>query len=255
MTWMQCKGWKDTEISTYQVMNNGISFKNLESNSQNIFLTGTLIKISVVSGCLIPTDKSYMDTLKKEIRKFLLENNLYSMLTSEEIVTAFRFNAAGVFDERIEHYQNIFNLDYLGKVLSLWQSFKRKVQIKADIEQMRINLFEPMIEPQQSMKEVIDYAKDIWNKTNDFLFIPSKAYDHLKKEGKVNLSASEKKKIKEFARSKIDKISVTYPYNQLLTPLVYSDRHDVLKSIIAKKIAVSEFFTDNERQLPIPKTI
>jgi hypothetical protein len=245
--------WKETEITAYNAIHNGASFEKLEKGKQQIFLIGTLLKISVISGCILPSDKDHLGLLKTEMKKFLLENNSYSLVTSEEILTAFRFNAAGIFDERIEHYQNIFNLDYLGKVLELWQRLKRRVQTKADIEQFRINLFEPMMEPKQPLRDVLEHAKDLWNQTNDFLFIPSVAFDYLAKERNHFLTESRKSEIREIARSRLDNMARTYPYSELLTPLVYSDQFDFLKSRVAKKIAVSEFFQEDERQLPISK--
>lgn len=226
-------------------MNTGIGIKFLSNREQNIFLLGIMIKISVINSCPMPTDKNHKEILINELKKFLMENPSYSTMTIDEILTAFRFNAAGTFDERIEHYQTLFNLDYLGKVLQQWKKFKTKIQAKADLEQMKINLYEPKLEEINSKYEALEYSRKIWDETNDYLFIRSAAYDHLNKTGKLVLSNEIKKEIKALANEKLNGIMSDYRY-RCISELVFinSEFETFLINKISKKIAVSEYFQE-----------
>lgn len=252
MNWLNRAQWNTKEIAAYHSIKNGMPFKDLPDKKQDIFLFGTLAKISVVSGCPLPTQKDQLDILKTEMKKFITENKSFSTMTAEEIVTAFRFNASGSLEERVEHWQKVFNLDYLGKVLSQWCKIRQKITLKADLEQMKMNIYEPELEEISSNSEAFEYAKKIWNTTNDYLFIRSAAYNHLIKTGKLVISNERKKEIKALASEKLNEILNDHRYLEIFKLAFFNSEFETfLIHKISKKIAVAEYF---EKEYAISKS-
>lgn len=227
---------KDSDLSVYSSAHTGISLHEMNEKQLGIAITGTIFKIAVISGCPIP-DGAHRKALEVEIKKFLAENEEFSSLTFEEICTAARFNAAGKFDDKVKHWQNIFNLDYLSEILLRWIPYKKTVGVRIDSELMKKNIFEPPSTPELSDNEAIQYARDMWSKSNDFMFIDSRVYEILTSRGVLLLDIDTKKRILEQARVKVEWITTKY-YD-----LWWHEKYCLMVAqVISKKIAVSEYF-------------
>lgn len=94
----------------------GIAFDDMSEQQFDAALTGIIFNISVICGCQLPVNENHINALEKEFSIFLKDYG-YTNLTSEEILTAFRMNAAGQLQDKIEVYGSVFNLDYAGKVI------------------------------------------------------------------------------------------------------------------------------------------
>jgi len=97
--------------------------------------TGIIFKISVICGCQLPTHDAHINALEAEFLTFLHDFGYYS-LTAEEILVAFRMNAAFKLRERVEVYGAIFNIDYASKVLMLYMEDRHRLDRKLS-EKMR----------------------------------------------------------------------------------------------------------------------
>ena len=84
-------------------------------------VTGIIFKVSVICGCQLPTHDAHINALEAEFLNFI-ENNGYGVMTVEEVLLAFRLNAAFKLKERVEIFGAVFNIDYAGKVLKQYQS-------------------------------------------------------------------------------------------------------------------------------------
>lgn len=79
-------------------------------------VTGIIFKVSVICGCQLPTHDAHINALEAEFLNFIEENG-YGVMTVEEVLLAFRLNAAFKLNDRVEIYGAVFNIDYAGKVL------------------------------------------------------------------------------------------------------------------------------------------
>lgn len=95
----------------------------------NAAATGIIFKVSVICGCQLPTHDAHINALEAEFLIFLHEFGYFN-LTVEEILLAFRLNAAYKLSERVEIYGAIFNIDYAGKVLRLYLSERQTLDSK-----------------------------------------------------------------------------------------------------------------------------
>ena len=216
----------------------GVSFCDMNDKQKSTAINGILFKIAIIAGCPLPTDERHIKTLEIEILKFMSENEPFANVTFEEVLTAFRFNAAGKFDEKVKHYQNMFNLDYLGEVLSKWVVLKRNIKDKAEKELLRKNLFDVTELLAVSKDQQIQNSKFEWERTKDFMFIKANVYDILKAMGKLEIDQENKKRINVMARVKMDLI-----YKACTELQWYNfDQHKIFIGIISKKISVSEYF-------------
>jgi len=109
-----------TEIEILNARETGNSFCDLSKEDFEISITGILLAISVICGCQLPTNPMHIELLEKEFGIFLNDNG-YSGLTYEEILTAFRMNANFKLGEKVESYGAIFNINYAAQVLRLYR--------------------------------------------------------------------------------------------------------------------------------------
>ena len=229
--------WTSKEIIIYKSQKSGLPFQSMSSKQQDVFVSGIMYKIAVISGCQLPADQRHLETLESEMNKFLSQTNSFAGMTFEEILMAFRFNAACQLDEKVEHYNNIFNLDYLGKVLSKWAKYSNGVKRKARHEMLVKNLLEPVVDPVKlSDAAVVKNAEKIWKETRDILFIPFRAFDILWKKGVMNFSEEEEETIHKEAREKEHELYSTEPDSYYLMP------EKKLRVRLAKKISIAKYF-------------
>lgn len=242
---MRLPNWNTNEIVIYKANTTGLAIQQLNSKQKNIALIGLIAQISIITGCPIPSDDRHLKILESEVDKFLVDNKEFSDLTVESILAAFRYNSAGKFDEKINHYQSLFNLDYLGAVLQKWIPLKRKIEAKAAKELVIKNLLETECNNELADLDIVQQSQNEWNRTGDYMFIESRAYNILCDQGKIQLSKDQKNNTLSQARAKIDVIcrqhSGMFQFNGI--PQV--------ESIVSKKIAIAEYFNGG----PINHTI
>ncbi|MEP6947711.1 MAG: hypothetical protein ABI863_00490 [Ginsengibacter sp.] len=238
------KNWSSNEIAVYESKHAGLPFGKLSRQQLKIAVTGIALNISVITGCQLPIDQRHIDSLDHEISKFLTDNRAFSTLTFEEIMMAFRFNAAGKLDEKVKHWNNILNLDYLGEVLNLWVKLRDVVEKKAEDEEIKSMLSLPTLPCAKiPNNEMIEIARHIWNFTSDYKLIPHRAYDLLLKQGLINLSEEEKTQIKKAAKADVNEIFNGDDY------LSRNSNRETWESRVSKQIAVAKWF-DQESKHP-----
>jgi hypothetical protein len=207
---------------------------------QDAAAMGIILKIGVIAGCPLPSDQKHLNALEDELKKLLIEDEGFSQLTFEEILSAFRFNASGKYDEKINHWQSILNMDFIGSVLLEWIKLRKKIEKKEQQEKLRISLIEPNSHPFYSAEEVVQSAKEIWALTNYYLFLPSKAYDKLVVSGHIKLNPDDKLRIRSSARKEMDKVHSVDSF------FYYNSDTEVMEQRIAKKIALANYFEQIE---------
>lgn len=236
---------RNSDIALFSSTQQGLSLNKMTPKQQGVAIKGVIFKLGVITGCSIPNDPLHLKTLEEEISKFIIENVGYSKLTFEEISTAARFNASGIFEPKVKHWQNIFNLDYLGDILNAWIKLKFDVEKKIDTLLMMKNWYEPLTLPELSEKEAIQSSRHAWETTHDFMFIDSQVYTILKNQGKMEISNDEKDRITKQAKEKICAILHKYFYAYYLEEK--KDKH--FNKIISMKIAVAEYFESEKMAL------
>lgn len=226
------------DIVAYKAAHTGLSIRQMSTKEQGITTAGILLTVAVISGCPLPTDGRHLKILESEFIKFLFENNSFSQLTYDEIITAFRFNSAGQLEEKVKHYQNMFNLDYLGEVLNQWVKYKRNLQekVRRELTIKNILFFDPAAGDTEI--EIIEFSKNKWESTSDYMQIESRVYDILCKQGKIDLYTENKNRIFSLANAKMMGI---YREFQGLYIQIEQYRPD---QIVAGKIAVAEYFNN-----------
>lgn len=101
----------------------------MDEKQIDVSLTGIIFNISVICGCQLPVNEHHIKALEKEFLIFLNDFG-YTQMTCEEILTAFRMNAACKLDEKIEVYGSIFNIDYAGKVIRQYKDKRFNLDFK-----------------------------------------------------------------------------------------------------------------------------
>src|SRR5258706_8598157 len=84
----------------------GLPVKSLNDKELSVAATGLIFKIAVISGCNLPSNENYINALESEFLLFI--KSRYADLTVEEILTAFRMNAAQELSEYVKKYGEIF---------------------------------------------------------------------------------------------------------------------------------------------------
>ena len=213
----------------------------MSEKEKDIAINGILFKIAIIAGCPLPSDERHIKALEVEIKKFMSENDVFANVTFEEILTAFRFNAAGKFEEKVTHYQNMFNLDYLGAVLINWIKYKRNIEARAKKELIRKNLFDLPDLPELTDTQILQQAKAEWDRTKDFMFVYARAYTILKDSNQILLDSVNRACINEQAHTQLRLIYRSYPEVHS-----YGFGFDVeengLINILCKKISAAEYF-------------
>ncbi len=231
--------WISSDKAVIKAICSGMTFIETPDNQKGMAINAILFKIAVSTACQLPTDERHIKALEMEMLKFMSENDAFSKITFEEILTAFRFNAAGRYDEKVTHYNNFFNLDYLGAVLTKWVIYKREIEARAKRELVRKNLFENHLGPELNDDQIIEFSKNEWGRTADFMFVMAKAYSILKDRKEINNDQVNRDRIIEMAHIKATQIYRQLPELNTYDP--YSENETAF-NIICKKIAVAEYF-------------
>lgn len=107
----------------------GIAFLDMTEKEASAAVTGIIFKVSVICGCQLPTHDAHINALEAEFLNFLEENG-YGVMTVEEVLLAFRLNAAFKLNDRVEIYGAVFNIDYAGKVLKQYLNERWRLDSK-----------------------------------------------------------------------------------------------------------------------------
>lgn len=111
----------DSEQRVLEARQSGYAFVDMSQDEAKTATTGIIFRVSVICGCQLPTHDAHVNALEHEFLTFLNDFGYFS-LTVEEILLAFRMNAAFKLRERVEIYGAVFNIDYAAKVLKLYMS-------------------------------------------------------------------------------------------------------------------------------------
>lgn len=231
----RCNGWNEVYNLGYRANQTGLLIQAMTPRQQTTAFKGLLLQISIISGCPIPSDANYLQLLENETIRFLTEHNKFKNLTVEEILTAFRFNAAGKFDEKIKHWQNMFNLDYMGEVLLKWLPIKNKIESKVKKELFFKNLNDEDMQDVPE-NELLDYCKAEWLRTNDFMFIHRRAFTILYDGKKIVITEEGRERVSARAEHITSQI-----YRLYWAELAQVPRKDI-QTVVCHKIAVAEYF-------------
>lgn len=123
--------FSEAEKKIIEARQTGLSICDQNEKQLAVSLTGIIFKISVISGCPLPTHDAHIAALESEFLIFLNDNG-YSGLTPEEVLTAFRMNANFKLPEKIETYNKVFNIDFAAEVLSQYRKIRSEVDVKAE---------------------------------------------------------------------------------------------------------------------------
>lgn len=94
----------------------GKAVYDLSDEELDVSVTGIIFKIAVICGCSLPDQEAHIAALENEFIIFLKDYG-YGELTTEEILSAFRMNANGMFNKKIETFGKVFNIDFAGSVI------------------------------------------------------------------------------------------------------------------------------------------
>lgn len=194
----------------------------------------------------VTIEKSNVEALKQALRASMLKvgvraanlpsdeekailiahiNLNYGKHTIEEITLAFDLAISGKLDVEVNCYEN-FSCLYFSNIMNAYRVWANQVAFykerEKQPEQLQLNA------PPMTDDELIQLAKDVWNNTKNFAFLPVKAYGALGRKGLLNLSDEEKAVIRSQAKAHVFSM--------------YGDKEDRQSEIdsFCKKIAVSK---------------
>lgn len=127
----ELKNFNETQLRVIDARINSPALCDLSLEHFEISLTGILFNISVICGCQLPTHDAHINALEKEFGIFLKDNG-YIGLTTEEILTAFRFNANFKLEEKVESYGAVFNINFAAQVLKQYLRIRGTVDERAE---------------------------------------------------------------------------------------------------------------------------
>ena len=155
----------------------------MSDKEQNISTTGLIFKISAITGCQLPTHDAHVNALEQELLLFLKEFNGYDTYTNEEILTAFRMNAAFQLDEKVEDYGKVFNIEYIGKILHLYSKKRQKLEYKLKAELQEQEIKKTLHEASQKRRVKIKEQYQIFVSDNNGQLDLADCYMQLKEDG------------------------------------------------------------------------
>src|SRR3972149_3255777 len=190
-----------------------------------------MLRIHVITGWTIPVNEM-MQLFIDEFRNLLLQE--YEDVKFEEIIFAFR-----KYKHLVEDWGKEMNLKLIGKVLDAYMEDRYDAGLLEERIKMNENVHQLDFQPKKyTDEENLQVSSDYWlnSKSPKVEFINPNCYEILLKQGKINLTEEDKERI----RKRADILMEGYFTN--ITEL-RKKREDVsYKSILCKKIAVSEYF-------------
>lgn len=162
-------------LSPVQFLKSNLDSKKIRERATEpdikITIGTMLIKIAALTGM-----KNEIDFLiGQDISKMIFST--YADLTIEEIYKAFELERYGSFEDKTEHYQ-LFNADYIAKILKKYKNWKLNMKIHHDItsdakrlseitesqkEQILINGVNRLFQEYQETKKIADPSEYIFD--------------------------------------------------------------------------------------------
>lgn len=138
----------------------GYAFLDMSEKESQTAATGIIFKVSVICGCQLPTHDAHINALESEFLNFLTEFG-FGSLTVEEVLLAFRLNAAHQLEERVEVFGAIFNIDYAGKVLKQYRDYRWRLDRKLSEKHREIDADKKLEEEanRRRVKVMVQYDK------------------------------------------------------------------------------------------------
>jgi len=206
------------------------------SNSENRFIEA--IKEPKIKNCNINDFKGVLRAciLKVGIRSQNLPNTEewavlqshailnYGNHTCSEITLAFDLAITGKLDVEANAYES-FSCLYFSNIMNAYRAWANQVAFykerEVKPEQKLLNA------PPMTDDEIIALAKEVWNTTKKFAFLPVTAYAALGRKGLIKFTEQEKAEIRIQAKAHVMKM--------------YNDKEDRTKEVdsFCRKIAVS----------------
>lgn len=152
----------------------------------------------------------------------------YGNHTCAEISLAFDMAITGKLEVEANAFES-FSCLYFSNIMNAYRVWANQVAFykerEKQPEQLQLNA------PHMTDDELIQLAKDVWNNTKNFAFLPVKAYGALGRKGLLNLSEEEKAVIRSQAKAHVFSM--------------YGDKEDRKSEIdsFCKKIAVSKLLS------------
>lgn len=191
----------------------------------------SLLRTHVITGWTLPLEE-IMDVLIDEYRNLLLQD--YEDVNFEEIIFAFR-----KYGIRIEDWGKDMNLNLITKVLDAYMEDRYDIGLLEERVKMsdapQLLDFAPKV---YTDEEILEIAKEYWDHSPSprIEFINPNCYEILVKHGKIVITEDDKNRIRKHA----DLLMEGYFTN--VTELRKMRLDEKYKSMLCKKIAVSEFF-------------
>ena len=226
-------------------------------------MTGMLYRVSVISGCPMPSDETELQVLENELVSVFTENPAYSSLNSEEVALAFRMNATGESapnGEKVKHWKDLFNLEYLAEVLRRYLDIRGSLERKIEAEELKQRVLPAAPRtPEQDDRETeglinIHYAGFLAGTLKPDFILPCE-YDLLSAFGMLNLDIEGKEMLMQIGKARRlaylqdsarVKSDFKYAADAALDfekDLFSQQEHDAIVRE-AKRIAVWNYFTD-----------
>lgn len=173
-------------------------------------MTGLLYRVSVISGCPMPSDETELQVLENELIAVFTENPAYSSLNSEEVALAFRMNATGESapnGEKVKHWKDLFNLEYLADVLRRYLDIRGSLERKIEAEESKQRVLPAAPRtPDQDDKETrelinLQYASFLGGTLKPDFILPCE-YDLLSALGMLNLDIEGKEILMQIGKAR-----------------------------------------------------
>lgn len=191
----------------------------------------SMLRIHVITGWTIPVDEM-MQLFIDEFRSLLLQE--YEDIKFEEIIFAFR-----KYKHIVEDWGKEMNLKLIGKVLEAYMEDRYDAGLLE--ERIKMNDSPQLLEfkpKEYTHDEILEIALDYWENSPSpkIEFLNPHCYEILCSQGKINLEKEERERIKKQALSLME----GYFTNVIELRKMREDQN--YKSMLCKKIAVSEYF-------------
>jgi hypothetical protein len=197
-----------------------------------------MLRIHVITGWTIPVDEM-MQLFIDEFRCLLLQD--YEDVNFDEIIFAFR-----KYKGLVEDWGKEMNLKLIGTVLEAYMEDRYDAGLLE--ERIRMNDSPQLLEfkpKEYTEDEIVGIALDYWqnSKAPMLEFINPNCYEILAKQGKIVLDEENKERIRKYANLLIE----GYSTNVIELRNMRADTN--YKSMLCKKIAVSEYFNSLKDEL------
>ncbi len=187
-------GWTDEELRIWDLQYKSKPIKHINPATLLTKCQQAVVKISIVTGWAIPSEKIVQDVLIDELSKKLMEE--YSSLNFDEFEYAIRSHGTKVKD-----WGKAINLTLIDQVLLMYIAARADVR-RLEGAKIPPKQIEAKIEPYNA-KNMIEHVRSTFLKTGLVGLILPDVYELLVQSGQINLSIEEKNKIFKVTEQRI----------------------------------------------------